>query len=80
MSLFIDRNHLVDEVCMEPVFPAFSLVSMGVTDYGGEEFYKNANGGADKNGYYGYYNIIESAHNDNMAKAMEVLKKYYKIG
>ena len=51
---------------------------MGMTNPDGSEFYKTANGGEAK-GYAGYYNVAKDAHAANVAKAMEVLNKYYKL-
>lgn len=76
LSLLIDRNYICEEIGQAGQVPASSFVAMGLTDADGStEFYKNAN----KNGSsYGYYSVAPSDLSSNRAKAIEILKKYYK--
>ena len=78
ISLLFDRNYIVESVAQGGQLPASSFVAMGMTNPDGSEFYKTANGGEAK-GYAGYYNVAKDAHAANVAKAMEVLNKYYKL-
>ena len=50
---------------------------MGMTNPDGTEFYKTANSTTDS--FDGYYDVSEEAFEDNVAKAMEVLNKYYTL-
>ena len=77
ISLLFDRNYIVDAVAQGGQLPASSFVAMGMTDADNNEFYKNANGGEEANGFVGYYDVSEDAYEANVEKALEVLKKYY---
>lgn len=72
LMLVLDRNHIVENISKSGEVPASSFVSLGLTDYDGSEFYKNA-GPSDE--YAGYYDV--DAIEENFAQAVEVLKKYY---
>lgn len=79
MALLFDRNYIVEEIAQGGQVPASSFVAMGLTDANGSgEFYKLANKAAG-NSYYGYYDTSKEAFEGNTAKALEVLKKYYKL-
>lgn len=78
IGLLLDRNYICEDVAQGGQVPASSFVAMGLTDTNGKEFYQNA-GDEAANGYIGYYDVAEDAIEDNCAKAMETLKKYYKI-
>lgn len=79
MALLFDRNYIVEEIAQGGQIPASSFVAMGLTDANGSgEFYKLANKAAG-NSYYGYYDTSKEAFEGNTAKALEVLKKYYKL-
>ncbi|MEE3493650.1 MAG: peptide ABC transporter substrate-binding protein [Butyrivibrio sp.] len=73
-ALLIDRNYIVNDVAKGGQIPASSFVAMGLTDADGSQFYENA--GSDPN-VVGYYDVTEPAYEDNWAKALETLKKYY---
>ena len=79
ISLFFDRNYIVESVAQGGQLPASSFVAMGMTNPDGTEFYKTANGGAAVNGYDGYYNVAKEAHKANVDSALEILAKYYDI-
>ena len=70
ISLLYDRNYIVEEITQAGQVPASSFVAMGMTDADGSEFYKNA-------GHNGYWNVAEDAYEDNFAKAIDILSKYY---
>ena len=75
ISLLLDRNYIVTEIGQAGQVPASSFVAMGMTDADGSQFYQNAGSSAE---YDGYYDVSEDALESNFAKAIEVLKKYYK--
>ncbi len=72
-GLLLDRNYIVNDVAQGGQLPASSFVAMGMTDADGTEFYKNAG----TNSFTGYYNTSADAYADNVAAAVEILKKYY---
>ena len=74
ISLLYDRNYIVEEITQAGQVPASSFVAMGMTDADGSEFYKNA---GHNDGFNGYWNVAEDAYEDNFAKAIEILSKYY---
>lgn len=74
ISLLYDRNYIVEEITQAGQVPASSFVAMGMTDADGSEFYKNA---GHNDGFDGYWNVAEDAYEDNFAKAIEILRKYY---
>lgn len=79
MALLFDRNYIVEEIAQGGQVPASSFVAMGLTDANGSgEFYKLANKAAG-NSYLGYYDTSKEAFESNTAKALETLKKYYKL-
>ena len=69
-----DSNYIVEEITQAGQVPASSFVAMGMTDADGSEFYKNA---GHNDGFNGYWNVAEDAYEDNFAKAIEILSKYY---
>ena len=75
LALLFDRNYIVNDIAQGGQLPASSFVAMGMTDADGSEFYKNANSTTDN--FDGYYNVSEEAFDENVAAAVEVLKKYY---
>lgn len=75
LSLLLDRNYITAEVSQAGEVPATGFVPMGMTDFDGNEFYKNANSTEDD--FDGYYNVSEDAYFDNWEAAVETLKKYY---
>lgn len=74
IGLLFDRNYIVEEIGQAGQVPASSFVAMGMTDADGSQFYQNAGDSAD---YYGYYDVSKEAYEDNFAKAIEILRKYY---
>lgn len=74
LALVIDRNYIVDSIAQGGQVPASSFVAMGMTDYDGSQFYKNAGNTPD---CAGYYDVRRSAYQSNWDKAVETLKKYY---
>ena len=74
VGLLLDRSYLVEEVTRGGQAPASSFVAMGISDYDGSEFYKNA---GYNRGFYGYYDVSAGAFRSNADAAMETLKKYY---
>ena len=76
ISLLFDRNYIVEEIAQGGQVPASSFVAMGMTNPDGTEFYKTSNSTTDS--FDGYYDVSKEAFEGNVAKAMEVLKKYYK--
>ena len=79
IALLFDRNYIVESVAQGGQLPASSFVAMGMTNPDGTEFYKTANGGADANGYDGYYNVSKDALQSNVDSALEILGKYYDL-
>jgi oligopeptide transport system substrate-binding protein len=75
ISLLFDRNYIVEDVAQGGQVPASSFVAMGMTNPDGTEFYKTANSTTDS--FDGYYDVSAEAFDSNVAKAMEVLNKYY---
>ena len=73
ISLLFDRNYIVDVIAQGGQVPASSFVAMGLTDYDGTEFYKNAG----SNDFIGYYDASADAVQSNFDSAIETLKKYY---
>ena len=73
ISLLFDRNYIVEEIAKGGEVPASSFVAMGLTDYDGTEFYKNAA----SNDFDGYYDVSADALESNYNTAVETLKKYY---
>ena len=76
ISLLFDRNYIVEDIAQGGQVPASSFVAMGMTNPDGTEFYKTSNSTTDA--FDGYYDVSKEAFEGNVAKAMEVLKKYYK--
>lgn len=76
IGLLIDRNYLVEKIAQGGQIPASSFVAMGMTDADGKEFYQNSGNSDD---YVGYYDVSVDAQESNFKKAVEILKKYYKI-
>lgn len=74
ISLLYDRNYIVEEITQAGQVPASSFVAMGMTDADGSEFYKNA---GHNDGFNGYWNVAEDGYEDNFAKAIDILSKYY---
>ena len=74
ITLLFDRNYIVNDIAQGGQVPASSFVAMGMTNPDGTEFYKTA---GHNDGFFGYYNIDESAVAGNFEQAIEVLKKYY---
>ena len=72
LGLLFDRQYICDEIGQAGQVPASSFVAMGMTDADGSEFYENA-GSSDE--FVGYYDV--AAVEENIAAAIEVLKKYY---
>lgn len=77
IGLLFDRNYIVEEIAQGGQVPASSFVAMGMTNPDGTEFYKTANSTTDN--FDGYYDVSAEAFEANVAKAMEVLNKYYVI-
>jgi len=75
LGLLLDRNYITAEVSQAGEVPASGFVPMGMTDFDGNEFYKNANSTEDD--FDGYYDVSEDAYFDNWETAIEILKKYY---
>ncbi len=75
VSLFIDRNYVVESVSQAGELPASTFVPMGISDADKSDFYKNANPSATD--YDGYYNVDKNAYAANVAAAKETLAKYY---
>ena len=75
LGLILDRSYIVEEISKTDETPASSFVSMGMSDYEGE-FYKNAGNNSD---FFGYYDVDTDAFEENFAKAIEILKKYYEF-
>ena len=73
LALLIDRNYIVDTIAQGGQVPASSFVAMGMTDFDGNEFYKNAG----SNSFTGYYDVSADAFRANYNKAVEILSKYY---
>lgn len=79
IGLLFDRNYIVEQIAQGGQVPASSFVAMGLTDANGSgEFYKLANKAAG-NSYIGYYDTSKEAFESNTQKALEILKKYYKL-
>ncbi len=77
VSLLIDRQYIIDNIAQGGQIPASSFVAMGITDAdSSQQFYENANKEAG-NSYVGYFDASQEALQDNYAKAVEILKKYY---
>ena len=74
ISLLFDRNYIVEEIGQAGQVPASSFVAMGMTDADGSQFYQNA---GHNDGFNGYWNVAEDAYEDNFAKAIDILSKYY---
>ena len=74
VALMFDRNYICEQIAQGGQVPASSFVPMGMTDFDGSEFYKNA-GSYDE--FAGYYNIVTDAYTENFNAAVEVLKGYY---
>ena len=74
ISLLYDRNYIVEEIGQAGQVPASSFVAMGMTDADGSQFYQNA---GHNDGFYGYWDVSEDAYEDNFAKGIEILRKYY---
>lgn len=76
LGLLFDRNYIVEEIGQAGQVPASSFVAMGMTDADGSQFYMNA---GDSDEYVGYYDVSDEAFEDNFAKAIEILSKYYEM-
>ena len=76
IALLLDRNYLVNDVAQGGEVPASSFIAMGMTNPDGSQFYKTANSTTD--GFDGYFDVSEAAFEGNVAKAVEILKKYYR--
>ena len=62
VSMLIDRNYIADSIGQAGQLPADGFVPMGMTGY-----YKG-----------GYLDVSEQAYEENYAKAIEVLRQYYR--
>ena len=78
IALLLDRNYICESIAQGGQVPASSFVAMGLTDSNGKEFYQNA-GDEAANGYIGYFDVSPEAFEGNCEKAVEILKKYYKL-
>lgn len=67
LSLLVDRNYVVDQIGQGGQIPASSFVPSGMTDADGSQFYENTD----------YYEVSQDAYEENFAKAIEILRKYY---
>jgi len=76
IGLLLDRNYIVNDVAQGGQLPASSFVAMGMKNPDGSEFYKTAYSTTDS--FDGYYDVSEAAFEANVAKALEILNKYYK--
>lgn len=74
LSLLIDRHYIVDQISQADEVPASSFVAMGLTNPDGTQFYQTAGSSEE---YFGYYNVAVEAFEENYAKAIKILKKYY---
>lgn len=74
IALLFDRNYIVEEIGQAGQVPASSFVAMGMTDADGSQFYQNAGDSAD---FDGYYDVSADSYEDNFAKAIDILCKYY---
>ena len=72
IGLLFDRDYVCVNIGQAGQVPASSFVAMGMTDADGSEFYENAGSSDEFDGYYDPYAVEE-----NIAAAIEVLKKYY---
>ena len=72
LGLLYDRDYICVNIGQAGQVPASSFVAMGMTDADGSEFYENAGSSEDYIGYYDPYAVEE-----NIAEAVEILKKYY---
>lgn len=73
ISLLLDRNYIVEQIAQGGQIPAATFVPAQMTDADGSYFYENA-GNPD---YPGYYDVSADAYEENFAKAIEILRKYY---
>lgn len=71
LSLFLDRNYITQHIARGGELPAASFVADGMRDAGGGNFAHNAGGGD------GYYSVAAEDYEQNVRKAIEVLRKYY---
>ncbi len=74
ISLLIDRNYIVKQIAQGGQIPASTFVPREMTDYDGGLFYENAGSSEE---YDGYFDVSAEAYEENFARAMEILKKYY---
>ena len=74
IALLFDRNYICEQIAQGGQVAASSFVPMGMTDFDGSEFYKNAGSNSE---FAGYYNIVTDAYTENFNAAVEVLKQYY---
>lgn len=76
LALLLDRNYIVEKIGQAGQVPASSFVAMGLTEADGKtQFYQNTGFSTE---YTGYYDTSKEAFESNCAKAVEILKKYYK--
>ena len=67
ISLMLDREYIAQQIAQGGQEPASTFVPKGLTDADGSQFYANTN----------YFDPSQSAYEENFAKAVETLKKYY---
>ena len=67
ISLLLDREYIARSIAQSGQQPASTFVPKGLTDADGSEFYANTD----------YFDPSQSAYEENFARAMEILKKYY---
>ena len=73
--LLFDREHIVTDITQAGETAAATFVPVGMKEPSGAEFCAGSGRGAGK----GYYDIAPESMQDNYAKAVETLKKYYKF-
>ncbi len=67
ISLMLDREYIAGQIAQGGQEPASTFVPKGMTDADGSQFYANTS----------YFDPSQSAYEENFARAMEILRKYY---
>lgn len=67
ISLLLDREYIARSIAQGGQQPASTFVPKGLTDADGSEFYSNTD----------YFDPSQSAYEENFARAIETLRKYY---
>ncbi len=74
ISLLIDRNYIAQQIAQSGQIPASTFVPRQMTDADGSLFCENV---GISEAYPGYYDVSDTGYEQNYARAIDILRKYY---